>query len=55
VACRICGLSANDKEGEFLAAGADVFCIKPFPCGEKAMKKELCRILVSPTMQDRQD
>jgi hypothetical protein len=46
VTCRICGLSANDKEREFLQAGADVFCIKPFPCEAKAMRKELRRILL---------
>jgi CheY-like chemotaxis protein len=45
VNCRICGLSANDKEQDFLQAGADVFCIKPFPCEAKAMRKELRRIL----------
>lgn len=28
VNCRICGLSANDKEFEFLQAGADAFCFK---------------------------
>ncbi len=28
VDCRICGLSANDKEFEFLQAGADSFCFK---------------------------
>jgi CheY-like chemotaxis protein len=28
VDCRICGLSANDKELEFLQAGADSFCFK---------------------------
>jgi CheY-like chemotaxis protein len=28
VECRICGLSANDKELDFLRAGADSFCYK---------------------------
>jgi CheY-like chemotaxis protein len=28
VTCRICGLSANDKEPEFLQAGADAFSFK---------------------------
>ena len=51
VTSRICGLSANDKGDEFLAAGADAFCIKPFPCGEKAMRKELCRVLFSESAQ----
>jgi DNA-binding response OmpR family regulator len=55
VTSRICGLSANDKGAEFLAAGADAFCIKPFPCGEKAMKKELCRVLFSESARASQD
>jgi len=42
---RICGLSANDKESEFLEAGADVFSFKPFPCEKKTLTNELCRIL----------
>jgi CheY-like chemotaxis protein len=46
VASRICGLSANDKEAEFLEAGADAFCIKPFPCEAEAMTVELLRILM---------
>ena len=45
VKTRICGLSANDKEYEFLQAGADSFTIKPFPCEKEALKNELCRIL----------
>jgi CheY-like chemotaxis protein len=47
ISCRICGLSANDKEGEFLEAGADVFTFKPFPCESKALTQELCRVLYS--------
>jgi CheY-like chemotaxis protein len=43
--CRICGQSANDKEREFLEAGADAFTIKPFPCEARALTRELCRIL----------
>lgn len=42
---RICGLSANDTENEFLKHGADAFLLKPFPCQEKALKEELRRIL----------
>lgn len=42
---RICGLSANDKETEFLEAGADAFSFKPFPCEKKALTQELLRIL----------
>jgi CheY-like chemotaxis protein len=45
VTCRICGLSANDKEQEYYEAGADAFMIKPFPCDEYAMTQTLCRIL----------
>jgi CheY-like chemotaxis protein len=45
VACRICGLSANDAEREFLAAGADAFMFKPFPCERQALLAELDRIL----------
>jgi CheY-like chemotaxis protein len=45
VTCRICGLSANDKEREFLQAGANVFTFKPFPCESRALTKELCRVL----------
>lgn len=47
VKCRICGLSANDKAAEFLAAGADVFCFKPFQFEKNALRRELCRILFS--------
>ncbi|KAG7354498.1 signal transduction histidine kinase [Nitzschia inconspicua] len=49
VECRICGLSANDKELEFLQAGADCFSFKPFPCEPITLKQELCRILYSET------
>ena len=42
---RLCGLSANDKEKEFLEAGADCFTLKPFPCEAGALRQELCRIL----------
>lgn len=45
IKCRICGLSANDKETEFLEAGADTFTFKPFPCEARALTQELCRIL----------
>lgn len=42
---RLCGLSANDKEQEFLEAGADAFLFKPFPCDPVALSSELCRVL----------
>ena len=45
VDCRICGLSANDKEAEFLEAGANVFVFKPIPCDAIALTQELQRIL----------
>jgi CheY-like chemotaxis protein len=45
IKCRICGLSANDKEAEFLEAGPDVFTFKPFPCEAKALTQELIRVL----------
>lgn len=41
----ICGLSANDMEQEFLAAGANAFMLKPFPCEKKALTMEIHRIL----------
>lgn len=41
---RLCGLSANDVESQFLDAGADAFMIKPFPCGTDALTEELVRI-----------
>jgi len=45
ITSRICGLSANDKEKEFLEAGADCFIMKPFPCEANALKQELFRVL----------
>ena len=47
VSCRICGLSANDKEIDFLKAGADVFSFKPFACEKGALVQELLRVLYS--------
>ena len=47
VSCRICGLSANDKENDFLKAGADVFSFKPFACEKGALVQELLRVLYS--------
>ena len=44
---RICGLSANDKELEFLEAGADTFLFKPIPCDANQLRKTLHRILYS--------
>ena len=42
---RICGLSANDKEVEFLEAGSDAFLFKPLPCERNALKRMLHRVL----------
>ena len=42
---RICGLSANDKEHEFLAAGADYFLYKPIPCEASVLQKTLYDVL----------
>ena len=47
VTSRICGLSANDKESEFLEVGANAFLFKPFPCTDKVLTRELLRILHS--------
>ena len=41
----ICGLSANEIEQSFLEHGADAFCLKPFPCKEGQVRRELFRIL----------
>jgi CheY-like chemotaxis protein len=45
VSSRICGLSANDTETEFMEAGADAFLLKPLPCDVIAMKQELFRLM----------
>ena len=55
VKSRICGLSANDKETEFLDAGADAFIRKPFPCEQNLLKKELVRILFSEDQEKAPD
>lgn len=43
----ICGLSANDIEEQFLAAGANAFMNKPFPCKKEALKDEFRRMLLT--------
>ncbi len=43
--CRICGLSANDKQREFLDAGADAFLVKPIPCEANALRSTLHQVL----------
>jgi CheY-like chemotaxis protein len=45
VKCRLCGLSANDKEEDFFEAGADAFMFKPFPCIPYELTQAMCRIL----------
>ena len=42
---RICGLSANDKEDEFIDAGADSFLVKPFSCETLTFSQDLSRVL----------
>lgn len=42
---RICGLSANDMEDKFLAAGADFFLQKPFPCKPEELRKTLIQVV----------
>lgn len=55
VECRICGLSANDKEAEFLEAGADIFVFKPIPCDSTALTQELQRILFQTSQSEADD
>jgi CheY-like chemotaxis protein len=52
VKTKLCGLSANDKEEEFFAAGADTFMFKPFPCEAYELQQALSRILYPP-VKDR--
>lgn len=39
----VCGLSANEMQFDFYAAGADWFILKPFPCDKGAFLNELVR------------
>lgn len=55
ITCRICGLSANDKEAEFIEAGVDCFTIKPFPCKKNELRLELCRVLFRESKDSRTD
>ena len=48
----ICGLSANDKEQEFLQSGADAFMLKPFPCQKDALHRAILRVIRSQPGQD---
>lgn len=50
---RVCGLSANDVENQFLACGATASMLKPFPCEKKALSKEILRLLALPIQQQR--
>lgn len=45
VTSKICGLSANDVEHDFLEAGANYFLFKPFPCQPAALEAEMHHIL----------
>jgi CheY-like chemotaxis protein len=44
VASLICGLSANDMKEQFIAAGANTFMTKPFPCEKNSLERELTRV-----------
>jgi CheY-like chemotaxis protein len=45
VKSRICGLSANDKDSEFIEAGADAFIMKPFPADRCVLTELLMGVL----------
>eukprot|EP00538_Stauroneis_constricta_P006123 CAMPEP_0119570798 /NCGR_PEP_ID=MMETSP1352-20130426/43792_1 /TAXON_ID=265584 /ORGANISM="Stauroneis constricta, Strain CCMP1120" /LENGTH=1721 /DNA_ID=CAMNT_0007620471 /DNA_START=89 /DNA_END=5254 /DNA_ORIENTATION=- len=45
VRSKICGLSANDVEREFMEAGANAFICKPLSCNKEELKREVERIL----------
>jgi signal transduction histidine kinase/CheY-like chemotaxis protein len=45
VTSKICGLSANDIEKGFLESGADAYIMKPLPCRQDLLSRELLRIL----------
>lgn len=44
ITSKICGLSANDIEEAFLAAGSDFFVLKPLPCKRESLQSLLLRI-----------
>ena len=41
VGCTLVGLSANDLESDFKAAGADYFLLKPLPFEKNALERAL--------------
>jgi DNA-binding response OmpR family regulator len=41
------GLSANDIEADFLAAGADAFMIKPFPGKPDELRQAMRKLLTN--------
>ncbi|KAL7559966.1 hypothetical protein ACA910_022456 [Epithemia clementina (nom. ined.)] len=45
VESRICGLSANDLENNFLESGANYFRLKPIPRDSEAMERWLAKLL----------
>ena len=51
---KICGLSANDLETQFVNAGADAFMIKPFPTKNESLELELKRIIFGSGSSDQQ-
>ncbi|CAJ1953590.1 unnamed protein product [Cylindrotheca closterium] len=50
ITSKMCGLSANDLEEEYLQAGANAFMFKPFPCEAHELKLALGRILAKPDL-----
>jgi hypothetical protein len=53
VTSRICGLSANDAEAQFLDAGADYFLFKPFPCEKETLHRALLKVLFEPSSMSK--
>jgi signal transduction histidine kinase/CheY-like chemotaxis protein len=51
VKSKICGLSANDIEKSFLESGADAFIMKPLPCRQEPLSRELIRVLYGEVLQ----
>ena len=45
VTARLCGLSANNMEKSFVAAGADLFWMKPFPCKKEGLEQIFTQVL----------
>ena len=52
---RVCGLSANDIEANFLSAGADMFLIKPFPCKQDELNSIFAQFLAKRGADNKYD